>query len=128
VRYRNTNYQPELPISLKDPYWPIRHKANVGLCFDVENYRTDNFTPINLINCSSNTAQRFDIDSDGRIRSFLNPMKCIEVGASGSLYGKLYLFDCHGGHWQQWTFSSFWKDSECWSWQIHFLGILLSET
>jgi hypothetical protein len=112
IRYRYNSYQPELPIWWKDPYRMIRHKANGGLCFDVQNYGTENLTPINLINFSGNTAQRFDIDSDGRIRSFLNPMKCIKAGASGTLYGKLYLYNCHGGPWQQWSFLS---DGRIWN-------------
>jgi len=48
--------------------------------------------------------QRFDIDSQGRIRSFLNPTKCIEAGKTGTLSAGLYLYTCHKGNWQQWEF------------------------
>ncbi len=44
VRYRYPDYQPELPISLKDPYRPIRQKANGGLCFDVKNFQMRPYT------------------------------------------------------------------------------------
>lgn len=87
----------------------ITHNQNNGLCFDVKDLGTENFTPIQLVTCRDDwldikTAQRFDIDSQGRIRSFLNPTKCIEAGKAGTLYKKLYLYDCHKGDWQQWLY------------------------
>jgi hypothetical protein len=97
---------PILPNGFSDPYRMIKHSQNIGLCFDLQNYVTDNGTPINLISCSNNNAQRFDIDSQGRIRSFENPTKCVEAGSAGTLYGKLYIHDCHNGDWQRWSYSS----------------------
>ena len=84
----------------------IKHRRNNGLCFDVLKYGTNNGTPLNLIECRGNEAQRFDYDSQGRIRSFLNPTKCVEAGSAGTLYQKLYLYDCHKGGWQRWHHTS----------------------
>lgn len=105
IRYSYTP-TPQLPVQYSDPYRSIRHQHNNGLCFDVANYSMENGNPINLIQCTDNNAQRFDIDSQGRIRSFVNPTKCVEAGSEGTLYGKLYIYDCHYGAWQQWTFLS----------------------
>ena len=102
-RYRYSTSTPSLPSYYSNPFGMVKHRMNQNLCFDTQNYGTANFTPLNLSSCKDNDAQRFDFDSDGRLRSILDPTKCVEAGSSGTTYRKLYLYDCHGGDWQRWT-------------------------
>mmetsp|Transcript_25394 Transcript_25394/g.36883 ORF Transcript_25394/g.36883 Transcript_25394/m.36883 type:complete len:583 (-) Transcript_25394:244-1992(-) len=106
-RYTYTN-SPSLPSYYNEPMHMVKSRAgkswhNKELCMDLANYKTDNYTPITLVDCKNNDAQRFDFDNDGRLRSKVDPTKCVEAGKDGTLYRKLFIYDCHGGEWQQWT-------------------------
>mmetsp|Transcript_1346 Transcript_1346/g.2979 ORF Transcript_1346/g.2979 Transcript_1346/m.2979 type:complete len:764 (+) Transcript_1346:193-2484(+) len=103
-RYRRWtySYSPSLPSYYSDPFQMVKNRGT-NLCFDTENYKVNNYNPVNLVNCRDNDAQRFDFDGDGRIRSIIDPTKCIEAGSAGTLYRGLYIYDCHGGDWQRWS-------------------------
>ena len=74
----------------------------MNMCFDVKDFKMHNGNPIHLTNCRNNNAQRFRFDSSGRIKSIINPNKCIEAGEYGTLYRKLFIWDCHSAAWQRW--------------------------
>lgn len=109
-RYSRTVFRsgnvPSLPSSYQNPMGMVVSKKGrsngADLCFDLQNYNTNNLNPVTLIVCKDNSAQNFDFDRDGRIRSQVDPTKCVEAGSRGTLYTKLFIWDCHHGDWQRW--------------------------
>jgi len=99
---RTTFWSQTLPSHHANPMTPIRSRGRSSLCMDIYRSQTANLTPVQLFRCTGNNNQRFHFDADGRLRSALNPTKCIEAGAAGTLYRKLFVFDCHNGLHQQW--------------------------
>lgn len=94
---------PSLPSDLSSPFKPL-WSYGVPICMDLANYNTDNGNAVTLVECSGNDAQLWDFDLQGRIRSKIDPTKCIESGAEGVMYQKLYIWDCHNEDWQRWLF------------------------
>ena len=95
----------DLPSWLRNPFRRIGNKYN-GRSMDLHQGRTSNMQPVNLRRNrgSDEAAQDWDIDRKGRIRSRVNPRKCLEAGKDGYLYRKVFLYDCHDGLWQRWDF------------------------
>ena len=95
-----------LPSIIRSPYRRVVNRGK-SACIDLQNYDTKNLQPINLINCKNGVnAQLWDYDSDGRLRSVINPTKCLEAGKNGGLYDKVFIWDCHDGLHQKWHYYS----------------------
>eukprot|EP00586_Coscinodiscus_wailesii_P001230 CAMPEP_0172483830 /NCGR_PEP_ID=MMETSP1066-20121228/11007_1 /TAXON_ID=671091 /ORGANISM="Coscinodiscus wailesii, Strain CCMP2513" /LENGTH=324 /DNA_ID=CAMNT_0013247963 /DNA_START=626 /DNA_END=1597 /DNA_ORIENTATION=- len=106
-RYRRYRYSdsPSLPNSWANPFNRYRNmRYNSGhMCMDLSNRKTANRTPVTLVRCKTNEpAQQWDVDVDGRIRSRVNPSKCMEAGQTNTLYAKMYIYTCHNGMHQRW--------------------------
>ena len=84
--------------------WPpifghIENGQDRGLCMDLNRGETHNGNHIMLYGCHNGDAQKWAMDSLGRIRSKVNLNKCIEAGVD--LNKELFIYDCHDGIWQQ---------------------------
>eukprot|EP00956_Cyclotella_meneghiniana_P041161 scaffold217109_cov36-Cyclotella_meneghiniana.AAC.1 len=77
-----------------------------SLCMDVKDGHPHNGTSVQLSNCNGSDAQKWFVDSLGRIHSKLNVNRCVEAGASDTLYARLFVSDCHYDMHQQWIFQS----------------------
>jgi hypothetical protein len=91
-----------LPSYYRSPMNDIHSRGVSSLCVDLKGRNLSNRTPVTLHKCNRQGNQKFDFDVDGRLRSALDPTKCVEAGKRGDLYAKLYIYDCHNGKWQQW--------------------------
>ena len=111
-RIGNASQLGEIEIEVKD-FSSDEHVFSVftngldnSLCMDVKDGHPHNGTPVQLSNCNGSDAQKWFVDSLGRIRSKLNVNRCVEAGASDKLYAKLFVWDCHYEMHQQWIFQS----------------------
>ena len=84
----------------------ITNGLDNSLCMDVKDGHAHNGTSVQLSNCNGSDAQKWFVDSLGRIHSKLNVNRCVEAGASDTLYAKLFVSDCHYDLHQQWIFQS----------------------
>lgn len=100
VRYTSTTK--EHPS--KDQGWyTIKNSLNQNLCIDLSGAQTHNGNKVQLWTCNGTKAQKWYLDSSGRLRSEANLNKCIEAGSRGYLYDDLFIWDCHNGVHQQWV-------------------------
>lgn len=103
-RYQRYTYSsnPSLPSYMRSPMKQIKSRGVSSLCVHIGGSDMTNYTPVFLNNCHPYNNQKFDFDVDGRLRSKVDPTKCIEAGSRGTLYRKLYVYECHNGKWQEW--------------------------
>lgn len=74
-----------------------------GKCLDVPWANTANGTPIQIVGCNGNAAQKWSRPGDGTIRAL---GKCLDVNGSGTSNGTVVqLWDCNGTGAQQWAVS-----------------------
>ena len=108
-----------LPSSMKFPYKtminrrnyfdfpnPFEKNPNPGLglfAIDLSNANTKNGSRIVYWPSHGGANQKWHLGDDGRIRSVLNPSKCLEAGKNGDLYAKAFIWDCNNASHQQWT-------------------------
>ena len=87
-------------------YSRIRNKRISNMSIDLFQTSTThrNRNPV-VLGHSQKTAwnQKWILQSDGTIRSNIDPSKCLEAGKNPKLYAKAFVWDCHGGEWQKWT-------------------------
>lgn len=101
------NFSGLLPYYQRHPYQHISSRSLGENVFDLQDGGTDNYNVINVDDFEyASTPQLLDFSLDGRIHSVANPTKCLEAGSRGTLYQKAYLYDCHDGAWQQWTYTT----------------------
>lgn len=67
--------------------------------------------------CLPFNSQYWWFDTTGRIRSYVDPSKCVEAGGSETLWAKLFLFDCHDGLHQKWEWR---EDGRLWNKKISY--------
>ncbi|UZN03914.1 ricin-type beta-trefoil lectin domain protein [Cellulomonas sp. S1-8] len=79
-------------------------RADGGLCLDVPWADASDGNPMQVVNCSGNTAQRWTRGSDGTIRAL---GKCLDVAGGGTADGtRVQLWQCNGTGAQKWTFDA----------------------
>jgi beta-glucanase (GH16 family) len=75
-----------------------------GMCADVAGAATADRTPIQLHNCTGDTAQQWTVGADHTVRAL---GKCLDVdGASTADGAAVQLYTCNGTGAQQWTYTS----------------------
>lgn len=92
-------------FSYSDPFKHIVNKRTQWV-IDLENYKTHNGNPVKMLYKKDVTAQKWQLGSDGRIRSLVNQNKCLEADRYATLYKKAYVWDCGDGEWQRWELRS----------------------
>eukprot|EP00956_Cyclotella_meneghiniana_P025373 scaffold52785_cov48-Cyclotella_meneghiniana.AAC.2 len=108
----STSDEIEISISQFTPpsefpaFHTIEHVVGSNLCMDVQYSNTYNGNKVQLWTCNGTDAQKFYMDSLGRIRSKLGTNKCVEAGANGGLYDDMFIWDCNDEMHQQWIFLS----------------------
>lgn len=114
IRNRNGSYTTytytsnskwNLPSFLASPF---RRLVNIGAgnrVADLHERRAVNRQPVNLRSSRSydEPAQYWDLDRSGKIRSRIDPTKCLEMGTNAGLYDKAYVYTCiRDDEHQQW--------------------------
>jgi hypothetical protein len=76
---------------------------SAGLCMDVANASTADFTPLQVAVCSGNSAQKFLINQDKHVVS-LYANKCINVHSAAGAGTSIVIFPCVNQPNQFWRF------------------------
>jgi hypothetical protein len=74
-----------------------------GMCLDIANASTDNFSKVEIYNCAGNGAQQW---ITGPNNSIVNPAsgRCLDTPYGAPTNGnQLWIYDCNGGNAQNWT-------------------------
>jgi len=78
-----------------------------GKCLDIPGSNTANGVLITTYTCHGGKNQRWDVLSDGQIKSRLQGNKCIDVPYSNPSNGtRITTYTCHGGANQKWIISA----------------------
>jgi hypothetical protein len=95
--------EPDGPIS---GWKTFKNNLGQNYCMDLKAANAVNGNRVWLYHCNGTPAQSWYLDSSGRIHSGVNCNKCLEAGRSGTLYTKMFVWDCHNGMHQRWTLQS----------------------
>jgi hypothetical protein len=83
----------------------FKNSLSGSFCMEITDSKMSNQNPLQLSDCDNNDAQQFEIGTDGRIRSIIDPNYCIEAGYLGP-GSPLKVYECHEGAWQQYNIRS----------------------
>lgn len=87
-------------------YADVEIRGYKGKCLDVRGPSSANGTVVQMWDCVGVSNQRWNVYSNGEIRSRYNLLKCLDIrGASNNNGASLQIWDCVGGTDQKWFFT-----------------------